>query len=155
MNGEIIANGAPYYLITDRSNCSLDCFWVVILDNNMAVFQDEPRSDIRPCNPWLRLKKFCEDTGAKILGMAFIGNNDPNKQLNLKNNAEGYFYAKRIRALFNAGVWNFQDVSEGVGYLENDTLIIYWYINNVQVEIEYRNILDYHPQMEDSSLIRV
>lgn len=126
-----VASSAPYDLATEIEECPFGRFWVVLLasdgDQPVQVFQDEPMFDCDPPNPWLRLRRLCSDhPELRIVNMAYVQRHQGQGQINLSPNAEGYFYAKRMRQTFNAGPYTFNDECEGVGSLDDGRLTIFW-----------------------------
>jgi len=119
-------------------------FWVVQLASDdgasCEVYQNEPDASCDPTNPWLRLGKLCSDfDDLRIVNMAYVDRNDVARQINLPANATGYFYSKRIRKLFNAGPYAFEDQAEGVGVLDEDNALdIYWISTDGRLEREKR-----------------
>jgi hypothetical protein len=153
MNCKTVASNDPYCLSTDDTRCLSKRYWVVILDNGLTIFESEPRIDLSPANPWLRLKQLCEDMQTRILGMAYVDPNNPNNQLNLDNNADGYYYSRMIYQSLNLGP-QFQGEAEGVGYLHGDILTIHWYFLDGKIEVEHRDLSKQHPKVKNLSLIR-
>lgn len=124
-----VAKDAPYHLATEIGECQLWRFWVVLLSNGMEVYQtlEDPR--LPEHNSWLRLKQFCSDHDLKIMSMSFARKDFCEMaQINLKPQAEGYFYSKRMRKLLCAdpGFSGYQDEAQGFGELEGNILTIHW-----------------------------
>lgn len=151
------AQGAPYGLVTSLEECPLGRFWVVQLDCGFDVYQSHEDPAFDEPSPWMRLKKFCEDTGAKPMNMARAGKDlNPVNQINLDPLADGYFYARRARKLLAAvpGYSGYEDSAQGVGQLHGNTLRIVWEFDDGRgVEVEERP-LDAHPKSKTVSLIR-
>lgn len=157
-----VASSTPYHLATEMEYCPFDKFWVVLLTSEEGetceVYQNEPDANIDPANPWLRLRKFCEDhPQLRIVNMAYVNKlAGVDGQINLRPNAKGYFYAKRMRRLFNAGPYNFTDEAQGVGFLDEDniTLNIQWVFPDGRMEAEQRPLIVDEKQAEPKGLIR-
>jgi hypothetical protein len=124
-------------------------FWVVHVDTGetaIEVYQspDDPLLD-EP-SAWMRLKQFCEDTGAKLINMAWASNPiDPNRQIDFDPLADAYFYARRTRKLMtpNPFLAGYQDDAHGVGQLHGDTLKIIWELGTGEFDLEERKLSDY------------
>lgn len=150
------AKNAPYHLVTSLGECLLERFWVVQLDCGIEVYQSEENPDYDEPNSWMRLKRFCEDTGCRPVNMARAGKDlNPHTQINLDPKADGYYYSRRLRKLMaaNPGYSGYQDHAQGVGQLFGDLLQIMWEMDNGQIEIEERKLGD-HPKSNNISLIR-
>lgn len=144
MNLKQAAMAAPYHLCTSQSETPLYQFWVVKLDNGLEVYQTPDDASLDEPNTWLRLKMYCQQTGSKILCMAYASQDyDQSKQINLPLNADGYFYSRRIRKLMaaNPGFSSYSDTSEGFGVLEDGVLSITWIDSKTgKAAVENRNL---------------
>lgn len=150
------AKGAPYHLATSMEECPLGRFWVVQLDCGIEVYQTDDNPDCDEPNAWMRLKRFCEDTGCRPVNMARASQNgDPGTQINMDPMADGYFYAKRMRKLLAGSLAysGYEDYAQGVGQLHGSILKIMWELESGHVEVETRDIHD-HPKSQTPSLIR-
>lgn len=150
-----VANAAPYHLTTSLDACPLERFWVVQLDCNLEVYQNDKSPDLEEPNPWMRLKQFCRDHGAEIVNMALAYQNprDP-RQINLDPMSDGYFYAERHRQLLHP-IKRYKDKAIGVGELKGDILTILWLLEDGREEPEVRDLTKQHPKhRSNSGLIR-
>jgi hypothetical protein len=151
-----VANAAPYHLTTSLDACPLERFWVVQLDCHLEVYQNDKSPDFAEPDPWMRLKKFCQDHGAIILNMALARRNprDP-RQINLDPMSDGYFYSERHRQLVIHPTKHYQDHAVGVGELKGDKLTILWMFDNDQEEVEVKDLTELHPKHQSmNALIR-
>ena len=139
-----LAKGAPYHLTTEMGECSMWRFWVVLLDCEIEVYQSLEDASLAEPNPWLRLKQFCKDQNCKIASMSFARQDfNPVAQINLKPQADGYFYSKRIRKMMAANPYfsGYQDEAQGFGELHGNILTIHWVdSNNGKVTTEIRDL---------------
>lgn len=152
------AQDAPYHLVVSIQECPFDRFWVVQLSCGIEVYQSEVNEHYDIPNPWLRLKKFCEDTGSHPVNMARASKDlNPKNQINLDPTADAYFYSRRARKLMAAhpAYSGYEDSAQGVGQLRGDILEIIWeYDDGRGLEVERRS-LDDHPKSDpETSLIR-
>lgn len=150
-----VAEGAPYHLITRMEQCPLGRFWVVQLDTDFEVYQDEDHSDLGEPNAWMRLKKFCEDHGIRPMNMAFANKNlDRSTQIDMDPLADAFYYTRRMRKLWGAPAYYgpYLDEAQGVGQLFKNTLKIIWELEDGRFEVEERK-LDDHPKSRPVSLI--
>lgn len=155
MNWKDKAASAPYFLATSMKECPLDRFWVVQLDCGIEIYQSTQYVDV--LNPWLRLKKFCEDNKIKIVNMAFATREmDIENQVNLDPNADGYFYTQRCRALLTGfePLAGYADEAQGIGELHGNILTIHWYFTDGRRDTEARDLSLYEKSKEPLSLIR-
>tara|TARA_S200002703_G_scaffold154479_1_gene157336 strand:- start:1353 stop:1763 length:411 start_codon:yes stop_codon:yes gene_type:complete len=119
-------------------------FWVVLLDNGVEVYQTLEDPTLDEPNPWLRLKQFCKDHNCKIASMSFARRDfNPVAQINLAQQADGYFYSKRIRKMLaaNPAFAGYQDEAQGFGELKGEQLTIHWVdTSNGKVTVERRDL---------------
>jgi len=152
-----VAKGAPYHLVTEMGECPMWRFWVVLLDNGLEVYQTLENPDLDEPNPWLRLKQFCKDQNCKIASMSFARQDfNPVAQINLTQQADGYFYSKRIRKMMTPNPYfsGYQDEAQGFGELKGEQLTIHWVdSNNGRVTTECRD-LDSNKKTGNLGLIR-
>ena len=151
-----VANAAPYCLTTSLDACPLERFWVVQLDCNLEVYQNDKSPDLEEPNPWMRLKQFCKDHGAEVINMALAYRNprDP-RQINLDPMADGYFYSERMRQLVMHPTKRYRDNAIGVGELKGDILTILWLLDDGREEPEVKDLTKQHPKHgSNSGLIR-
>ena len=152
-----IAQGAPYCLATSIKECPFDRFWVVLLENEVEVYQSALDGSLDEPNPWMRLKILCRQQNVKIVNMAMANKAlDPDSQINLDPDADGYYYSERKRFLLcaNPRFTGYQDDAEGVGELHGSTLKIFWMMADGGCEVEERDLSE-HPKSGNISLIRV
>lgn len=130
-----------YQLATRLEECPFDSFWVVLLDDGTEVYQNEDNAALTEASPWMRLKLFCQEHGRKIVHMAYAFRGS-GEQINCLPDADGYFFAKRIRKLMasHPAISGFADEAIGVGYLRGVVLTIHWRRNDGVVETETRDI---------------
>ncbi len=140
MNTKDLARDS-YRLATRLEECPFDSFWVVLLDDGTEVYQTEDDPTLEEASPWMRLKLLCENSGRKVLSMAYAFRNG-GEQLNALPNAGGYFFSKRVRKLMaqHPLLSGYTDDAIGIGYLVGNTLTIQWRRNDGVVEEEHRDI---------------
>jgi len=143
---QAVANAAPYHLTTSLDACPLERFWVVLLDCHIEVYQNDKCMDLDEPDPWMRLKKFCQEQNARIMHMALAyKDRDDASQISLQPMSDGYFYSERSRRLIHP-VHTYNDHSIGVGQLFDDKLQIVWTLDNGQTEVEVRDLSKLHPK---------
>ncbi len=150
------AQGAPYCLATSIEECPVDRFWVMQLDCGFDVYQSHDEASLEEPSAWMRLKLFCEDHNVKPLNMARASKDlNPDTQVNLDPNADGYYYARRTRLLmtYHPGFAGYNDKGDGIGQLHNNTLKIIWELSDGRIETEERQINE-SPKSNHTSLIR-
>ena len=149
-----VANAAPYYLTTSLDACPLERFWVVQLDCNLEVYQNDKSPDLDKADPWMRLKQFCKDHGAEIINMAFAYRNprDP-RQVNMDPTSDGYFYSERHRQLVMHPRRNYQDHAIGVGELKGEKLTVLWLFDDGNEEVEIKDLTQIHPKHNSMSML--
>jgi hypothetical protein len=151
-----VAQGAPYYLATSIEECPFERFWVVLLDDEVEIYQSEEDGSLDEPSPWMRLKLLCEEQECKIMNMAYANKSfDPSVQINLDPEADGYYYTRRARKMMSAnpGFSGYEDLAQGFGELRGETLGIIWELSDGQRHSEVRNLSD-HPKSNHISLIR-
>jgi len=146
MNTKDVARDS-YHLATRLEECPFNAFWVVLLDDGTEIYQSEDRADLKECSPWMRLKQLCQETGRKILHMAYAFRDGNGTQINCLPNAGGYFFSKRVRTLLTAhpALAGFTDDAIGVGYLRGNMLTVTWLRNDGVREEDNRNITENEP----------
>ena len=149
-----VANAAPYHLTTSLDACPLARFWVVQLDCNLEVYQNDKSPDLDEPDPWMRLKRFCNDHGAEIVNMALAYRNprDP-RQVNLDPMSDGYYYGQRHRQLILHPVKTYEDHAVGVGELQGDKLTILWSLDDGNEEVEVKNLAQLDPKHQSLSFL--
>jgi len=123
----------PYYLLLEQPESG--GYWAADLDCGITVYQCEKDEALPQPQPWLRLKKFCEEQGANICGLSYFSSR--NKVTSIKPNADGYFFSnkvvKGISMPFpqpNSGTF-----FVGIGFVEGSILNISW-INTETSRVE-------------------
>jgi len=138
-----------YQLVTKLADCPFDEFWVVLLDDSTEIYDSAPSPSHTEQSAWMRLKSLCQETGRKILHMAYAYKNNPSAQINCQPMQDGYFFSKRISKLMAAdpSFSGYSDEAIGVGYEKNALLHITWRTKDGYTEQETRNLslLDSRP----------
>jgi len=151
-----VASAAPYHLTTSMDGCQLERFWVVQLDCELEVYQNDKDPMLKEPDPWMRLKQFCKDYGAEIVNMALAYRNlrDP-RQVNLDPMSDGYYYSERTRKVIMHPTKAYQDHAIGVGELKGDKLTIMWVFDNGNDEVEVKDLTKKHSKHQSMpTLIR-
>lgn len=131
---EATACSAPYLLTVRNNDITLRKFWVVMLSNGIQVYQDS-KSGIP--DAWKRLRQYCADYDVKVLGMAYVNADNLSLQINMPNNAEAYFHARKVQRLVAHGHGQFVE-SLGFGFRDGDNLNIYWLNDSDEISLEVR-----------------
>jgi hypothetical protein len=137
-----------YRLATRLEECPFEWYWAVSVDNGFNVFQTEDDPSLGEPNAWMRLQKFCKEQNVRITAMVYGCRSNHKANLNVGENADGYFFAKRMRKIFMATDPNFEgyeDHATGFGALRGDTLHIMWKDNTGAIICESRNISNNRP----------
>jgi hypothetical protein len=132
-----------YHLATRLEECPFEWYWAVSIDNGFNVFQTEDDQSLKEPNSWMRLKQFCQDEKVKIIAMVYGCRSNSRANLNITPNADGYFFAKRVRRMLMAtdpNFWGYEDQATGFGALNKNTLHIMWRDPKGQLLHESRDI---------------
>lgn len=89
----------PYHLCTEDDDFVRDNVrWVVLLDNDELVYEDDGRPGVEPPSAWIRLGTYCREQGRHIVRMWLQFRS--NRVEVTPSNADGYFLAKAVSAVW-------------------------------------------------------
>lgn len=112
--------------------------WIATLNDSTTVFRDDGRWPNEEWSAWIRLKKYCRETGLYIKSFRFGFRSN---MFNLQDDAEGYSFILGIRGNYGSSTpmhfWK-------VGVVEDENVNLRkWYVPEMMPkELEVRKLED-------------
>jgi hypothetical protein len=133
---------AKYQLVTKLDECPFQDFWVVLLDDATEIYDSHYLPDNKEPNAWMRLKMLCQESGRKVVNMAYLSKNQQGGRIDCEPMQDGYFFSKKITKLMAAdpSLGGYAEEAIGIGYLKGELLKITWRSKDGNINYETRHI---------------
>lgn len=131
-----------YQLATKLEECPFDEFWVALLDDATEIFDSHYLPSHQEPNAWMRLKMLCQESGRKVVNMAYVYRDEQGSRIDCEPMQDGYFFSKKITKLMAAdpSLGGYSNEAIGIGYSKNNTLHITWRSKDGSTQKETRDL---------------